>query len=100
LASVDINGRCGYIDKAGGVVLQPQDNVGDCSVIHGHFNEGLSRWKIGEKYGFIDKSGTVVISPKFDLAEDFSDGMARIAINASWGFIDKNGDIVITAAFT
>lgn len=45
LASVSINGVCGYIDRNGNFKLKPPFKpVGDddCAVVHGHFNDGLS----------------------------------------------------------
>jgi len=83
------NGRYGYIDKTGKVVIQPQfeNTMG--------FNEGLAATKLGGKYGYIDVKGNWIIKPQFDFTYMFSDGLAMVEINKKSAWIDKSGKIVI-----
>lgn len=83
------NGKYGYIDKAGKVVIQPQfeNTMG--------FNEGLAATKLGGKYGYIDIKGNWTIKPQFDFTYMFSDGLAMIEVGKKSAWIDKTGKIVI-----
>ena len=66
------DGKWGYMDKAGKVVIEPQyDGAGD-------FSEGLA-W-VGTELlrGYIDKTGKMVIEPKFGWAGSFHSGMAAV----------------------
>jgi|GEM_PF-124595 len=83
------NGRYGYIDKMGFVVIKPQFEDAY------NFSENLARITVHHKYGFIDKSGKVVIEPVFDDAGDYAEGFARVAIDNKYGFIDRSGKVVV-----
>ena len=64
------NGKWGYIDKTGKVIIEPKfDEAAD-------FSEGLARVKVGIFYGFIDFSGDFVIKPQFTWVKSFSEGLA------------------------
>lgn len=90
---VRVNGKEGYVDAMGRVVIKPQfDEVGT------EFSEGLARIRVGEKWGYIDKTGKIVISPQFDYAFGFSEGLAAV-ISGRCGYIDKSGRIVINPQF-
>ena len=85
LAWVEINGKCGFIDKTGRLVIPCKyDEAND-------FSEGLANVKLNGKYGFIDKSGTLVIPCKYDWAWSFHDGRAKVQLNGKDGFVDKSG---------
>jgi hypothetical protein len=87
------DGKYGYIDKTGKIVIPPQYANAE------RFFEGLAAVKIGGKWGFIDKTGTLVIPPKYNHthAEHFSEGLAPVHIgrNGNYGYIDKTGKLVI-----
>jgi len=97
LAPVNRTHDCGYIDKTGAFALRPPVPRGetDCATIWGWFNEGVSRWKFGDKYGYIDHDGNVVIAAQFDLTFGFSEGLAAVQVKGLWGYIDKDGRVVI-----
>jgi len=69
------NPRCGYIDKSGNYVIQP-----NFSRAHS-FSDGLAAVAIGNKWGLIDKSGKFVVQPKYDLVYPFSEGLAAVVVN-------------------
>lgn len=123
LSSFSSNGKYGFKDSAGKVVIKPQFDKAD-SFIDGvakvkhkdkygyidktgnfiiqpqyedalSFSEGLARIKQYDKYGYIDKSGNFVIQPQFDDAWSFSEGLASAKQNGKWGYIDKTGNFVI-----
>ena len=123
LAAVESNGKWGYIDKNGNIIvpfkyesaslfleklaavklrgkwgfIDKQDNL----VIPlkyedaWSFFEGLATVKLKGKYGFINKDGNVVIPLKYDDAEPFSEGLAAVEVNGKWGVIDKSDNLVI-----
>ena len=82
------DGKEGYIDKTGKIVINPQFDEAWT------FSEGLAKVKIGNKLGYIDKTGKYVINPQFDKAEKFSNGLAKVDIGGNWGYIDKTGNYV------
>jgi len=98
-----------YIDPAGRVVIRPVvvDNGPD------YFEEGLARFRAGEKIGFFDKKGKVVIQAKYAFARPFSEGLAAVCdsckevleaehtavTGGKWGFINTRGDLVIPLQF-
>lgn len=83
------NGKYGYIDKSGKVVIQPQyDNTMG-------FNEGLAATSSGGKYGFIDTKGNWVIKPQFDFTYIFMDGAAMVKTGKLYAWIDRTGKQII-----
>ncbi len=102
LAPAQFNdGRWGFIDPTGQVVIMPQ-----FSNAHA-FSEGLAlvETKQGDDYiyGYVDKSGTFIIAAKFSPAGDFSEGLADVCVGKgekfSCGFVDKSGNFVINPSF-
>ena len=93
------DGKFGYIDKAGKVVITPQFFVAR------DFAEGSTAVRVEQtadsKYGYIDRTGHMVIAPRFHQAGPFSEGLAAVETSArvvgnqvvdiAWGFIDKAG---------
>lgn len=93
LFPVEQDGRWGYINRKGEVVIDPQ--FGDAH----RFFEARALIRRDGKYGFIDPSGTVVIPPQYADAWHFSDGLAPVQRDSLWGFIDPQGEIVIEPKF-
>ena len=93
LFPVPQNGKWGYINKIGEVIIPPQFDKAY------RFYEGLARVKIYNKWGFINKRGEFVIKPIYDEARDFSEGMAGVKVGDKWGFINKKGKLVIPPQF-
>jgi len=111
LLPVRVNGKVGFIDRSGRLVVQPQFDssrgfregrglicVGGCSAPGG---------SSGAKYGYIDETGKIVINPQYDAAEPFVEGLAAVCAGdcgyssetRKWGFINKDGAMVIPAQF-
>jgi hypothetical protein len=94
--------QCGYLDRSGSVVIQPQF---DWPFGLSAFSEGVAAVKKGDKWGYIDKTGHFVIEPRFYSATLFKDGLARVEveqayfvggkrIDEKYGMIDHNGGFV------
>jgi hypothetical protein len=80
--------RCGYIDKTGSIIIEPQYRW--CF----HFSEGLaSVKKLNEKYGYIDRTGRFIITPQFDGASGFVEGIAKVKVGNKEGYINKAGEV-------
>jgi hypothetical protein len=107
LFSVERDGKFGFIDRTGKVVIAPQfDSAND-------FHEGLALVISNGKKMFIDPAGKAVITPQFDIVDNFSEGLAAVNIGQTripnvgiianpgkWGYIDKTGKLAIPLKFT
>jgi hypothetical protein len=101
LYPVKQDGKYGFIDKTGKIIINPQFNNARS------FSEGLASVCIGGNgflcqggnWGFIDKTGKIIINPQFDFAFPFSEGLANVNIGNKYGYIDKTGKIVINPQF-
>jgi len=95
------NGKMGYIDKTGKIIIPPQFDTSSFMGIPdlSKFSEGLSPVKARGKVGYIDTSGKIVIAPQFKEARNFSGGLAAVKIADKWGYVDKKGAIVISPQF-
>lgn len=107
LFPVEKDGKFGFIDRTGKVVIAPQfESAND-------FHEGLALVTSSGKKLFIDPAGKVVITPQFDIVNNFSEGLAAVNIGqkripnlglisdpGKWGYIDKTGKLVIPLKFT
>lgn len=68
------NGKWGFIDSLGHVVVQPKyDSVGE-------FSEGFAAVCLGAKWGYLNGAGQVVIKPLYQEAEPFSEGLALVTL--------------------
>jgi WG containing repeat len=88
------NGKLGYIDRTGKIVIPAKfDRIDE------GFSEGLAAVSIGNKWGYIDQMGKVVIPLKFSQAISFHEGLGSVSIGGKWGYVDPTGKLVITAQF-
>jgi WG containing repeat len=109
------NGKYGYIDNTGNVVVQPQfvwasefkggfadlyvcgrivsmDEKGN---LLPHLRAKLEARKSGDKFGFVDASGQFRIPAQYDEAGWFSEGLAAVRVGNKWGYIDEAGHTAI-----
>ena len=87
------NGRVGYIDREGEVVIPPQFDRA-----YG-FTDGLAVVEIGGRYGYIDEEGRFAINPRFDDAFSFYEGLAAFKAGDRMGYLDRDGEVVIPPQF-
>jgi hypothetical protein len=90
LAPVKKNGKWGYIDLKGEVVIDFLYDDAWC------FSEGLAAVKLNEKYGYINNKGKVVIDCTYRSSFDFHKGVAVVQdVDNKFGFINRNGTWII-----
>jgi hypothetical protein len=123
------NGKWGYNDRNGKVVIKPQFEVAysfingmaqvwrnkashesfidmqgreiaDRNFASNHFSEGLMPVKIEKKYGYVDEQVKMIIFPQFEDAGDFSEGLAPVKRDGKWGYVDHQGRVVIAPQFS
>lgn len=94
LAAVKQDGKWGYIDTNGTVVIPPQYDGANS------FSEGLAAVQKNGKWGYIDKTGNIVISFSFESTYAFSEGLAVYASGYYYGYIDTTGKAVVPAVYT
>jgi hypothetical protein len=92
------NGKAGYIDLSGNIVIQPILPA-DYNFF-GEFHEGLLAVGGRQPYRYLDRSGAVAFQADVLLALDFSEGLAPalapdLKVPPMWGFIDRTGHFAI-----
>jgi hypothetical protein len=93
LLSVTVDGKHGFIDLTGRLVIPPTFDFA------WGFSEGLaSAWQNG-RAGFIDRTGRFVISPRFEYAKAFHEGLAEVKLGGLWPSLASAGiDLLLTHA--
>ena len=104
LAPVLKNGKVGFIDRYGNLVI-------DCIYDNGNFpfgdelykfSEGIAIVKKDGKYIAINKKGEIIIDlSMYNGVEGFSDGLALVQkdVVGNWGYIDTKGNLVIAPRY-
>ena len=83
LASVELNGRYGLINKTGKVIIPfIYDYVSN-------FDEGLELVKLNDKYGFMDTIRKFVIPLIYDDAGWLLGGLAYVKLKDKYGLLIK-----------
>ena len=78
-AAAVIDGKWGFIDKNGDVVVQPEFDDAHS------FQNGLAAVKVGNSWGYINMQGKLVIDAVFEDAGDFnSSGCAFVKNQGNW----------------
>ncbi len=89
LKPVERDGKWGFADPAGKIVIRPQFDYA------GGFSEALAPVLTGAGWGYINESGEMVIPPRFAEVDLFAEGLAAVKTGGKWGFIDQTGKMVI-----
>lgn len=99
MARVEMNGKQGFIDKSGDLVIP-------CSYKNTSNYNGKSVWFYdGNLWGVVDKNGTkTILGTGVQFIEEFSEGMAAIAYKQfneySFGFINQAGEFVVPSMYS
>ena len=86
LRRIQVNGKWGFADLNGNIVIKPQYEF--CL----DFTEGLAAVEVEpKKWGYIDSTGTIVIAPNYAAARHFSHGAALVVKDNNISYVDKHG---------
>jgi hypothetical protein len=94
LLPVKVNGKIGFINSNGKVVIEPQFKE------VGHFVDGLTPACIKKKFGYIDKTGKFIIPPIYDTARDFCEGYGIVVLGKKPQYIRPNGKLPFTLRYS
>lgn len=89
MAGVKKNGKWGYIDKTGTVVIPCQYEG------YNWFMDGLAAVCKDDKWGYINKAGETVIPFSYDDAYGAGCGLAAVVKDDKCGLVDYNNNVVV-----
>ena len=92
-ARVELDGKTGYIDETGKLVIPAQFESGGRFGFH-RAPELAAIWKDG-KCGMIDRSGKIVIEPKYDNFGEFLVGSIEVHVGERVGLVSRTGKVLI-----
>jgi hypothetical protein len=78
LAAVRVDGRYGYVDGRGEIVIEPKFDFA------GAFYQGLAEVVVGRGAGVIDRTGTIVVPPRFQRAVPWTKDVIVVE-EGTWG---------------
>ncbi|MCE9545629.1 MAG: WG repeat-containing protein [Planctomycetia bacterium] len=93
LAQVAREGKWGFVDRAGKIVIAPQFEHTE------NFSEGFAVVWEGKKAGYIRKDGTYLKRPEFEWAYWFKHGLGSVKQHGKFGLIDTKGDWVLPPTY-
>ena len=85
LFPVNPDGRWGYIDREGRMVIAPSFHSA------GRFVDGVAPVRIDRHMGYIDEAGNVVIECRFEWAMPFWNGRGRVKLDGAWQIVSRDG---------
>ena len=94
LSLVEKDGKHGYVDKDGKVIVPIMYDEGM------NFVEGMAGVMVDHKWGYIDSTGKEIVKPQYSEVYSFNEGLAAVSQKDNWGFIDHNGNIAIPLQYT
>lgn len=86
LFSIEEEGKYGFINQSGDVVIDPQ------YLEVNEFNEGFAGVRIDGRYGFINSKGELALPAIYDYVGRFQQGIADVYLHGEVYFIDYRGD--------
>lgn len=82
LAAVCLNGKWGFVDKSGKLIIEPQ------FMDARSFSNSFAAVEMNGKWGFVSSDGSIVIDFTFDNVKDFnSKGCVFVEMNSRWSLI-------------
>jgi hypothetical protein len=89
LYRVVVAGKCGYINRQGRMVIQPQ------FLSYGEFHDGLAQASDGKRIFYIDKTGKEVFASPFTRDhKPYCDGFAQGSIGLKFHYLDTKGKLL------
>src|SRR6267378_3329442 len=83
LYMVRVDGKVGFIDKHGKIVIKPTFDDGR------KFQSGIAPVKVAGQWGFIDTRGGFLLKPEFPEARNFTFGLAPVRVGDRMGYINE-----------
>jgi hypothetical protein len=96
------NGKAGYIDVTGNVIVKPTLAFFDRQNFYGEFHEGIAEFYDDGGHRYMDRSGKILFKIEgsgFAFSEGLAAASRRIGREADWGFLDRTGKFVIEPRF-
>lgn len=90
---VSIDGKYGYMNRYGEVVITPDYQFA------GYFVNGLAIVGNDNKYGAINKMGEIIIPFTYSSLSDFIQGRSIIEIDEKLGMIDRNNKVILNTEY-
>ena len=94
LSKVKKDGKIGYVNKEGVVVIQLQYDEGLA------FKEGYVAVRTGLKWQYLDSTGKTITEAIYEDAGSFGNGLAPVAKNNLYGFVNTKGEVQIPFDFS
>lgn len=94
LFCVKQNGKWGYLNKEGEVVIKPIFD--EAFPFEG---QGIAMVRVSDKWGVIDKKGKYLLQPQYDAILSFGEKYARVIIDEKWGLMKYDGTVTLPAKF-
>ncbi|MFC4305968.1 WG repeat-containing protein [Cohnella boryungensis] len=79
------NGKWGYFDQEGNVVVRPLYDDADA------FSEGLAGVRISDFWGYINEEGSVVVTPEYHFVGPYVKGQSIVKNSKGYFLIDQSG---------
>jgi hypothetical protein len=94
LFPIKIDGKVGFINKAGKVILECQylDTKG--------FSGGYAPVKVGDQWAVIDVKGRMVVPPRFQKMSKYTEGLSVVMRNDKYYFVDYLGKSAFNREFS
>ena len=98
LYAIERDGKRGFINADGVVVVEPQFDAVSWSHA-AEFHDGFAPISRDGRIGFINAEGRIIIEPQYERAGYFAEGRAPVRLGEEWGYIDAAGAVVIAFQF-
>ncbi len=95
LYPIQVNGKWGFIDREGTVVIRPQFDWNRVSMPE----DGIMIIDLGERFGILNQKGEILFEPQFDRIPVFQGNVCWVQKNEKWGLIDRSGTWIIEPRF-
>ena len=93
LAAVTIDGKTGFINRLGKLVLKPILDFPANEIALP--SEGMRMVVVDSLFTFVDSTGKIIRQPGFEYALDFFEGRALVSNRGRYGYINRGGTLVI-----
>ena len=88
------NGRVGYMDQRGQLVIPVQFETGRA------FSDGVAAVRVGKRqWRFIDTSGAFATPDTYQSVGNFHEGYARVEVNGKWGVVARSGKLTVAPKY-